>query len=40
MALRFSLNALDRTLTMEEACEVRDKIVASLYERYGAVLRT
>ena len=39
MALRLVFQADDRTLTEEEASEVRERIVATLTEHYGAELR-
>lgn len=39
VAIRFDINAMSRTLTMEEATEVRDKIVAGLSSDLGAELR-
>ena len=39
VALRLELNAMTRTLQMEEARAIRDRVAAALKERVGAIVR-
>jgi phenylalanyl-tRNA synthetase beta subunit len=39
VAFRAAFQSAERTLSDEEAAELRDRIVGALAERFGAVLR-